>query len=457
MAKNTTLYQCSDCGKEYRSWSGRCSSCGGINTIEEYTPPSSNLGASSGLKTTDVSAPSTPARSLRDIGSDTVERFATGIEEFDRVTGGGLVTGEVVLMSGSPGAGKSTLSLRLAEAFASQGKKVLYSSGEESEAQIGIRAQRMGVSNDNILVIHEVSLEAVLGHIHDQKPDFVIVDSLQTIVSDGISGSIGSIQQSKEAANTLTRTAKSMGITMMLISQIVKSGDFAGSNQIAHIVDCALMLESDKESPLKFLRASKNRFGSSSEVGIFQHSATGLEEVANPGEILLQDTGTAGTAVTFYGDGTRQIPVETQALVIPSVGTTYPRRHFNGIQQTRGQIVCAIVDKFLKCGLDSKDVFLSTVAGVKIDDPLADLCVASAVYSAVKNISPPEKTAFIGEIGLTGYIRGNFTIDQKIAEARRLGFTSVVVPARSSYSQHKGISIVPLETIADLSTIIAGS
>lgn len=453
MSKTKTLYKCSACGWNLISWRGKCPGCGEFNTVEEFVEDVGATVSSAGVKTRNVDSPVTPAQALSGVSGNNVDRFVTGIQEFDRVVGGGLVPGEVILMSGSPGAGKSTLCLMLAQSFAHSGKKVLYSSGEESVGQIGVRAKRMGVNDSNIFVSHEVRLESILGHIRDQSPDLVIVDSLQTIVSDGVSGGIGSVQQSKEASSVLTNVAKTTGVTIVLISQLVKSGDFAGSNQIAHIVDCALMLDSDKESLLKFLRASKNRFGSSTEVGIFRHASSGLVEVANPSDILLQDTDFPGTSVSFYGDGNRQIPVEVQALVAPAVGSPYPRRQFNGIQQNRGQIICAIVDKFLRCGLDAKDVFLSTVAGVRLDDPLTDLSVASAIYGATKNVAPPERTAFIGEIGLTGMVRGGFSVEQKIREAQRLGFSGIVVPKRCDIPKSTKIRVFPVEKVSELSSL----
>ena len=279
----------------------------------------------------------------------------------------------------------STLSLLIAEKFAEKGHKVLYSSGEESEHQIGLRAKRMNVSNEKIKIVNETNLETLLGHIDEEKPKFLVVDSLQTLASTEINGSIGSVQQSKEAAHTLTRLAKKESISMVLINQIVKSGEFSGSEAIQHIVDATLMLESDSDTPLKFLRATKNRFGDTTEVGVFQHAETGLEEVSDPSGVLMDNDNEllAGTALSFISEGVRQIPVEVQALVTTSNLPT-PRKQFNGINYNRGQIVCAILDKFCKAKLYDNDVFVNTVSGIKVNDPLADLATAAAILSSIE-------------------------------------------------------------------------
>lgn len=448
MAKST--FVCSNCGAQYRNWVGKCHQCGQFETVEEVTQ-ASEATKTVGLKTSGAQRPAKAAATLSEIGVNPISRTETGIGELDRVLGGGIVDAEVILFAGAPGAGKSTLCMALANNYALMGKKVLYSSGEESNQQIALRARRMGVTTENIRITNETSLEVLLGHIEDIKPELVIVDSLQTLASEAVPGSVGSISQSKEAANTLTRLAKTQGISMMLINQVLKSGDFAGSESVLHIVDCGLMLESDSESPLKFLRAMKNRFGTLDEIGCFVHAENGLEEVADPGAIFL-DTGEGdkvqGAACGFISEGIRQFPIEVQALAVKST-LANPRKQFNGVNFQRGQIVCAILDKYCDAQSYNNDVFVSTVAGAKANDPLADLATAAALLSSVKNKSISKKTAFVGELSLTGTVRGTYMIESKIREAERLGFESIVIPA-SALSQVKGRYAIKIETIASV-------
>lgn len=444
MAKNSSIFKCDNCGAEYtKEPFGKCRKCGAFGQYSTVSASSSG-GSSAGLKTSGAARPTKKASTISDLNSKPINRIATGIEELDRVLGGGFVDGEVVLFSGFPGAGKSSLSLSIADRFANMGKKVLYSSGEESEQQIGLRAQRMNVSNDNILIVNETSLETLLGYIEEIKPEFLIVDSLQTIASSEITGSVGSISQSKEAAHVLTRIAKTTNVIMVLISQVSKTGDFSGSESIQHIVDATLSLESDPDTPLKFLRATKNRFGDTVEVGVFQHQENGLMEVSDPSGILLDNedsSNLSGTSTSFVSEGVRQIPVEIQALVTSS-NMPNPRKQFNGVDYNRGQIVCAILDKFCNARLYDNDVFVSTVSGIKVKDPLADLSIAASVISSAKDKKVTVPTAFVGELSLTGQVRGSFMIDNKIREAQRLGFQRIVVPKSAQKNIHvKGMSI----------------
>lgn len=459
MAKGV-FYRCTQCGKKYPGAQfGACGKCGAFQQFEKVEAGDESaqkrVSGRSGLKSAAAVKPVRKAQSLKELSTQPVRRVRTGIGELDRVLGGGFVNGEVVLLSGAPGGGKSTLTLSVSNSFASNGSKVLYSSGEESEQQIGLRAKRMGIDNDNIRVINETNLETLLGHIDEESPDVVVVDSLQTIASTEISGSVGSVQQSKEAAHTLTRVAKSKNIIMVLISQVVKSGDFSGSESIQHIVDATLMLESSPDTPLKFLRAVKNRFGDTTEVGVFQHTESGLEEVADPSGVLMDSdedsAGLSGTALSFMSEGVRQIPVEIQALVTPSNLPT-PRKQFNGVNYNRGQIVCAILDRFCKARLFDKDTFINTVSGIKVSDPLSDLAVAAAVLSSINDSTTSLKTAFVGELSLTGQVRGSYMIDARIREAERLGFEQIVIPksAMRSVSKNHDIRIKGISSVREL-------
>lgn len=459
-SKSKTQYKCNSCQGEFLQWAGKCPSCKEWSTLEEVVAGSTAAAAeSSGLKSGEALKPKQAARTLSQLKDSFIERTPTTIGELDRVLGGGLVTGEVVLLAGSPGSGKSTICLRLSEIFGKLGHSVLYSSGEESESQIKLRAERMGITEKNILITHETNLETLIGHIDDNEPKFMIVDSLQTLASNQVASSTGSINQSKEAAHTLTRIAKSRGITMILINQVTKGdgGDltFAGSNQIAHIVDCVLYIESDRDTPLKFLRATKNRFGDSTEVGIFQHSETGLEEVSDPSGVLM-DSGEPlpGEATGFISEGTRQIPVEVQALVADS-SLTNPRKQFSSVDNGRGQIICAILDKFTDLELFNSDVFVSTTAGIKVKDPLTDLAVAAALISSAKDKRRSERTMYIGEMTLTGRVKGSM-ISSKIKEAERLGFERVIIPASAKSQIPKGskITVKTIESISELPKLI---
>lgn len=459
MAKSSKSYKCSNCGNETITWYGKCPKCKEFSTLEETVSEDTadNL-SRSGLKSSKAVKPNTRAVTISQLSKKPIQRTSTGISELDRVLGGGFVDAEVVLFGGFPGAGKSTLSLSIADNFAKLGMSVLYSSGEESEQQIGLRAARMGVTDDKIRIVNETNLETLLGHIEAEAPDFLIVDSLQTIASSEIPGSIGSIAQSKEAAHTLTRLAKKRGLSMLLINQVVKGGDFAGSESLQHIVDASLLLESSPDTPLKFLRAGKNRFGDTSEVGVFQHTETGLQEVTDPSGIFLEDNGDAssGASCSFISEGVRQIPVEIQALVTRS-NLPQPRKQFNGVNHQRGQIVCAILDKFCGAKLYENDVFISTVSGVRVIDPQADLSMAASILSSLKDREISSETAFVGELSLTGHVRGSFMVENKVKEAARLGFTKVIVPAHAAKNISKapdGVTLHPIKNVKELLSLL---
>lgn len=447
-------YRCNKCDNITKSWTGKCFSCGAFKSLEEFVSKESiSTSSRSGLKTSGAKKPVSKAAAITELVANPISRLKTGINELDRVLGGGFVEAEVLLLAGTPGAGKSTLSLDIANRYALLGHKVLYASGEESEQQIALRANRMNVTSENIRIVHESNLETLLGHIEEEQPKFVVVDSIQTFASSEVQGSVGSVTQGREVSHTLTRLAKSSGITMLLISQVVKSGDFSGSEAIQHIVDCCMMIESDRESPLKYLRCIKNRFGDTNEVGVFQHTTNGLVEVSDPSGVLLEDTlKAAGAARTFASEGIRQIPVEVQALVTHS-NLTNPRKQFNGVDYQRGQIVCAILEKFCKARLYENDVFVSTVSGVKAKDPQTDLALAAAILSSLNEKPLPDGHAFIGELSLTGAVRGAFMLENKLQEAARLGFTDVVVPQvamKQLSRKFKGIRVHGIATVSDL-------
>lgn len=453
---------CNECQNKVSIRAFKCTKCGSYDLEEKEdlsvdsapTASRGKGGISPGVKTR-VIKPSTKVQGLK-TSPRQLERFATGISELDRVLGGGMVNSEVVLLAASPGAGKSTLCLSVANVFAHAGKKVLYCSGEESVEQIGIRADRIGVDSDNILLVHTSSLEDILGHINEQEPDLFIVDSLQTVASSELSGSIGSIAQSKEAANALNMEAKRRGCRAILVNQVNKSEDFAGSSSIQHVVDAALFIESDRNSPLKTLKAYKNRFGSTEETGLFRHTDKGLEEVPDPSGILTDDSAQTMPKGSAYGvlrEGMRTIPVEVQALAITSQ-FNHPQRKFSGIDFNRGQIIAAILTKFCHSALDTEDIFASTIFGVKVNDPLIDLAVATSILSSSDSSADSRKrTVYVGELTLSGQVRGAYGIDKIVDECDRMGFDRIVVPSSSRTTVGKKSRNIEVAYISDAKDI----
>lgn len=429
MAKTKTeTYKCKNCGHTSTSKFFKCPKC-----KEFGTPDLIESVESTGASRTSASISSDVLSKRRKLGDGeaiNLQRFSTGISELDRVLGGGFVESEVVLLGGSPGAGKSTLSLSIADSFAKSGQKVLYCSGEESVSQISLRADRMSVSSDNIELVNTSSLEEIMGHIEDYKPDLFIVDSLQTVASTAASGSIGSISQSKEAAHTLNAIAKSTKTRAILVSQATKGDDYAGSLSIQHITDVSLVFETSKESPIRYLRTLKNRFGSIDEVGLFQHAENGLQEITDPSGLLMDQSDDAlpGIAYSIVSEGIRNIPIEVQSLVVKSA-LPNPRKQFSGVSVQRGSIICAALDKYCKLLLGSEyDVYVSTIFGSDLRDPLSDLSVAASILSSQKDLSLKKRIAYIGEISLSGQIRGTHFIKSKVAEAKRMGFDLIVIP-----------------------------
>ena len=452
--KPVKKFVCQDCGYTSRQEIFECPQCHNYN-VEEVAVVDSTA-KKSGIKTSAEKATSTP-HSLSKV-SRTVQRCATNIAELDRVLGGGFVASEVVLLGGSPGAGKSTLSLSIADSFAQQNKRVLYMSGEESPEQIGLRADRMNVSSDNIVVVHTSSLEDMLWHIENEEPDLFIVDSLQTVASGELKGSLGSIQQSKEAAHALNSAAKERGVNAILVNQVNKNDDFAGSVAIQHVVDASLFFESDRDSPLKFLRAYKNRFGGTDEVGLFQHTETGIEGVSDPAGILMESSqdALAGVSYGVMTEGVRQIPVEIQSLVTTS-NFSNPQRKFNGIDYNRGQIIVAIVSKYCHHTIDDMDVFAATVFGASVNQPLCDLAIAVSIVSSLTDTAVTTRTMFVGELSLSGQVRGSYNVSRAVDEAQRMGFDRIVLPtsARASVSSApRNVKIDYIDHIKNISQFI---
>ena len=437
MAKDKIAYVCSNCGQESPKWIGKCPACGQWNTFKEIkvspTPPKSGgvSGGRGGL-TTGFSAQSAAlsaakALRLRDISNHDDPRIDMHDEELNRVLGGGLVPGSIVLLGGEPGIGKSTLSLqtmlRLPE------KKILYVSGEESAHQLKMRANRLGGDNDNMLILCENSLENVFEHIKDVQPELVVIDSIQTIMTEDVESSAGSIAQVRECASSLLRFAKTSGVPVILIGHITKEGTLAGPKILEHIVDTVIQFEGDQHYMYRILRSIKNRFGSTSELGIYEMQQNGLRQVSNPSELLLtQDhEGLSGIAILSAIEGVRPFLVETQALVSTAAYGT-PQRSATGFDQRRLNMLLAVLEKRVGFKLMQKDVFINIAGGLRVTDLAMDLSVIAAVLSS--NVDTPIEAGWCmaGEVGLSGEVRPINRIEQRIAEAEKLGFSDMIIP-----------------------------
>jgi DNA repair protein RadA/Sms len=429
MARTSSVYRCSGCGAESGKWYGRCPKCGEFSTVLEQAPAAATPGLRSSAK---PSTPARPARRVSDVlRGKPAERMRTGIGEFDRVLGGGLVAGQVCLCSGPPGSGKSTLLLSVADSVARRtGRPVLYVSGEESVEQIGVRAHRIGAQSPDLLLADDTELGAVLGHIQSHAPAvaLVIIDSVQTIASADIEGRAGGVTQTMEVAQVLTRVAKSSGVPMILVGQVTKDSTVAGPRALEHIVDTTLSLDGDKHTALRLLRTVKNRFGSL-EVAAFEQTDSGMCEVLDPSSLFREqrDVPVPGTCIAVTIEGQRALTAEIQALVTASNGPN-PRRAVSGLDSARSAMLIAVSERAANLKLADKEVFLATVAGMRVSDPSTDLAVCLAVISAAYNQPVPLDLVAIGEVALSGDVRPVPMLAERIAEAVRLGFQRLLVP-----------------------------
>ncbi len=422
MAKIKTLYVCSQCSYESAKWYGQCPSCGEWNCMEE-----SIVNTSVTKKTTNLAGRSS-AVSIDEISETNEIRYDTGISEFNRVLGGGLVKGSLVLIGGDPGIGKSTILLQACKNL-SENKKVLYVSGEESASQIKLRAGRLGVSGKNLLVLCETDAEYIAEVIRTDKPDVVIIDSIQTMSITDIQSTTGSITQVRECTNLFMHTAKSLSVPIFIVGHVNKDGNIAGPKVLEHIVDTVLYFEGDKNMSYRILRAVKNRFGSTNEIGVFTMCDTGLQEVPNPSEMLLEGRpkNTSGTCVMCVMEGSRPILAEVQALVTPT-GFGTPRRMTNGYDFNRMSMLIAVLEKRAGYFFANTDCYLNIIGGLKIDEPASDLSVVLALVSSLKDMILKDDVIAFGEIGLAGEIRGVSNARQRVNEAVRLGFRKIIIP-----------------------------
>lgn len=444
--KASTGYRCNECGWTAVKWVGRCGECQAWGTVVEVGAPSGPA--------TKASAVTNPARPIGDIPVSESTRHPTHVAEFDRVLGGGLVAGAAVLLAGEPGVGKSTLLLEVAARAAREGRNVLYVSGEESAGQVRLRAQRMGALEPRLKLAAETDLGVVLAHLAAEMPDLVVVDSIQTISSGAIEGSPGGVSQVREVAGALIQAAKATGAPMVLVGHVTKDGSVAGPRIVEHLVDVVCQFEGDPHSPLRLLRALKNRFGSVDEVGCFQLVEAGIEEVPDPSGLFLTrtDEAIAGTCPTITLDGRRALPAEIQALVAPSA-LANPRRATSGMDSARVAMILAVLHRRVGVALAADDVYVATVGGARVSEPAADLALALALASARMDRPVKKGLVAIGEVALSGAVRPISAIGTRLSEAARLGFTHAIVPAGVADAAREAaggkVTVLGVETLAD--------
>ena len=420
MAKQKTEFKCSECGWTTVKWAGRCGECQAWGTLDETSGAAKEVRA---LKLNESQA----ARPITEIETGENQSQPTLVGEFDRVLGGGLVPGAAILLSGEPGVGKSTLLLEVASRLAKQGKKVLYVSAEESASQVKLRAQRTNALSDNLYLAAETDLATVLGQVEAIKPELFIVDSVQTVASSDIDGVAGMPAQVREVAANLIRTAKQNGIPLLLVGHVTKDGSIAGPRTLEHLVDVVCHFEGDRQTSLRFVRTLKNRFGPTDEVGCFELTGEGIVEVPDPSSLFVSGSQNpvSGTCITVTVEGKRALIAEIQALVVHSTAPQ-PRRVTNGVDSSRVAMILAVLERRAGISVSDKDVYVSTVGGMKITEPAADLAIAIAIASAVKDKPVANQVAAFGEISLAGEIRGVTNGSQRSQEALRLGHPKVI-------------------------------
>ena len=448
MAKEKSVFICGECGYESAKWLGQCPSCRAWNTLEETRPPERGaFAAPEGEK----------AVPLRDVSALRSDRIPTGFAELDRVLGGGIVEGSVVLLGGEPGIGKSTLLLQAADNLAKNGKKTLYISGEESLGQIRIRADRLGVLG-NVLLLSETDADNCVSRMKEIRPDFVVVDSIQSCYSPRLSTSAGSVSQIKECAGAFTREAKASGAAVFIIGHVTKEGTIAGPRILEHMVDTVLYFEGERQGTFRILRAVKNRFGSTNEIGVFDMREEGMTEVENPSALLLGERakGVSGSCVYPAVEGTRPVLIEVQALV-SATAFQMPRRMASGLDYNRMALVIAVLEKRIGLKMYNQDVYVNAAGGIRLSEPAADLAMAAAIVSSFRD-RPAGETAAIGEIGLTGEVRAVSQAEKRLSECARMGFKNALIPASNMKGLKipAGIEVNGVKSVFDALEIIFG-
>ena len=428
MAKTKTVFYCTSCGNETLKWQGRCPVCGQWNTMQEHIEKPIAPGRA---KSAPVGISRTPQR-LQEVTSDAEIRFSTGMGELDRVLGGGAVAGSLVLVSGAPGIGKSTLLLQICNSLC-LGRRVLYISGEESEKQLKMRAERIGVMPNDLFILSETRLSEIMDTVETVQPDILIVDSIQTLYNEMSESTPGSVSQVKECTMSLMQLSKTEGITVFVVGHINKDGAIAGPKVLEHMVDCVLYFEGDPNTSYRLLRAAKNRFGSTNEIGVFEMADAGLVEVPNPSQMLLEGRpeGASGTCVACVMEGTRPVLAEVQALVAKT-SFNVPRRTSDGFDFNRAALLLAVAEKRAAMKLSAFDAYINVIGGLRLDEPGADLPVILAVASSYRDQPIADDLVAIGEVGLTGEIRSVSHMNQRLSEVARLGFKRCVIPYKSA-------------------------
>ncbi len=457
MAKTRTQFVCQNCGTVHARWAGRCDGCGAWNTIVE-DDPNGGIGGQPGAASARKGRPVALATLSGE--AEEAPRVATGISELDRATGGGFVRGSAVLVGGDPGIGKSTLLMQAAATLARQGNRVIYVSGEEATAQVRLRAQRLGAADTDVLLAAETNVEDILATLTDGKrPDFVIIDSIQTLWSDTAGSAPGTVTQVRTGVHAMIRFAKQTGAAMVLVGHVTKDGQIAGPRVVEHMVDAVLYFEGDRGHHYRILRTVKNRFGPTDEIGVFEMSDKGLREVANPSELFLGERNEkAPGAAVFAGiEGTRPVLVEIQALVAPSsLGT--PRRAVVGWDSSRLSMILAVLEAHCGVRLGNHDVYLNVAGGYRIAEPAADMAVAAALVSSLAGLALPADCVYFGEVSLSGAVRPVAQTALRLKEAEKLGFHGAVLPSGSAeVPAGKAAGLTMVESLPDLVARIAGS
>ena len=448
--KQRTMLYCTECGNETAKWAGKCPACGAWNTIVEQPEATKAILKSAG-KTVRAGQGIRRACPVTELKADEEIRFPTGMGELDRVLGGGAVKGSLVLVGGAPGIGKSTLMLQICSKLC-EFSKVLYVSGEESEHQLKLRAKRLRVENSSLLVISETSLGDVLESVAAEQPDVLIVDSIQTLYNDALDSPAGSVSQVKDCTMALMQLAKGEGITVFVIGHVNKEGSIAGPKVLEHMVDCVLYFEGDQHTSYRILRAAKNRFGATNEIGVFEMQDAGLTEVENPSEMLLsgRPDDAPGTCVTCVMEGMRPVLAEIQALVVTSAGGN-PRRTSNGFDYNRAAMLLAVLEKRGGLKVSVCDAYINIIGGLWLDEPAADLAAIVALASSYLDRPIPNDLVAIGEVGLTGELRTVNHLAQRISEVQRLGFRKCVIPAHrvGALGEFPGLQLIPARNIGE--------
>ncbi len=453
-----TFYVCSECEYKAPKWMGKCPSCNAWNSFVEdvvqVAPTAENTQKRAYLL---PSTGESTAVGFQELQIPDYMRQGTGLGELDRVLGGGLVSGSVVLLSGEPGIGKSTLLMQICDSLG-RSRKVLYVSGEESGGQLKMRAQRLGVIGDNLFILTETNIEKILGEVDRVKPDVLIVDSIQTIYSSSVNSTPGSVTQVKETALSFINKAKSGGMSVIMVGHVNKEGSIAGPKVLEHMVDAVLYFEGERQQAYRIIRAIKNRYGSTNEIGVFEMSDKGLLEVENPSEMLLagRPKNISGNCAVCTLEGTRPLIAEIQALVTPT-SFPAPRRTTNGIDYNRMCLIIAVLEKRLGLKFYQNDVYLNVIGGLRLDEPASDVSVAMALISSVTNRVIPDDLIAVGELGLAGECRAVANLEQRIKEAARLGFTTAIVPYRNVEKRAftcEGIKLLPIRGIYEVLSLM---